>query len=412
MNQESFTDQVRDALARFHDRAYLQAHPLARQILGGILDGQEGARLQRLLLEALEDLKPQAGAQPALPERRRYDYLYLHYIEGLPHTQVAQRLNISYRQGHRDHHEAIQALSQLLWRRIRGSELLLSSKAAGGGGSETERATAELLEAELARLGRASERTLTDLRAVVDAALATVAGLAAERQLRIRAVLAPDLPSVTPIADVVRQALLSVLSYALETAAGEAVEIWGTADQRDVCLSILWAMDAPSVSLPSMHSDTRLDISRRLLDTQGGSLELTRPSEAEPLLEARMRLPAVGPVTVLVIDDDPDFLQLLQRYLRGQPYRMLAATNAPRALELAAAESPQVVVLDVLMPTQDGWMVLQELRRLEQTRNVPIVICSVLSDRNLARSLGATLFLVKPVTQRALLSVLEECQGR
>jgi CheY-like chemotaxis protein len=63
------------------------------------------------------------------------------------------------------------------------------------------------------------------------------------------------------------------------------------------------------------------------------------------------------------------------------------------------------------MPSLDGWDILQQLRRVEPTASVPIVVCSVLGDRALAESLGASRFVAKPLTQRALLAVLDDLQA-
>jgi CheY-like chemotaxis protein len=60
-----------------------------------------------------------------------------------------------------------------------------------------------------------------------------------------------------------------------------------------------------------------------------------------------------------------------------------------------------------MMPSQDGWDLLGQLRQLDETRDVPVVICSVLADTALAEALGATAVLPKPVTQRSLLALLQ-----
>lgn len=65
-----------------------------------------------------------------------------------------------------------------------------------------------------------------------------------------------------------------------------------------------------------------------------------------------------------------------------------------------------LIILDVLMPGEDGWELLMEFKANESTRDIPVVICSVFSEPQLARNLGAAAYLPKPVTQRALLRTL------
>ena len=61
-----------------------------------------------------------------------------------------------------------------------------------------------------------------------------------------------------------------------------------------------------------------------------------------------------------------------------------------------------------MMPTQDGWEILQALKAHAETSNIPVVVCSVLRERELALSLGAARFLAKPVSQRQLVDALQE----
>jgi CheY-like chemotaxis protein len=68
---------------------------------------------------------------------------------------------------------------------------------------------------------------------------------------------------------------------------------------------------------------------------------------------------------------------------------------------------PQIIVLDVMMPGEDGWVLLSQLREHPQTGHIPVIICSILPDAELARDLGAADFVRKPVRKTALLSALD-----
>ncbi len=416
MNYGFFADQVRKALARFHDRAYLQAHPLARLLLPSPFDGREGMRLQRLLLDTIEELKPQTVGLHDIPEWRRYRSIYLRYVEGLTHEQTVRELKISHRQGHRDHHEALEALVSLLWSSYQHQQGGRDDEEAGEIEPEsTEPATENLLDAELVKLARTDGRGPVSLLEVLDAVLATVAGLATIRHAQIRLEVEPNLPPVAINKDALRQVLLGVLSFVLQSGAGDDVEFRVASDGAVVQLLL-----TRTVSERGLHrtyaqathdpEDGRLRLSIRLLEMFGGSMELAQTSAEGLGLIVRLRLPAVKYTIILIVDDSPDFCQLIERFLHGYAYNVLRAYDAEQALRLAREGRPQVVILDVLMPSQDGWEILRQLRRLEQTREIPIVICSVISDWALAQSLGATHFLPKPVTQRALLSVLDQCQ--
>jgi CheY-like chemotaxis protein len=74
---------------------------------------------------------------------------------------------------------------------------------------------------------------------------------------------------------------------------------------------------------------------------------------------------------------------------------------------MAEEQAPQVIVLDVMMPERDGWTVLGQLREHPKTHDIPVIVCSILSQEQLALTLGAAQFLRKPVTRQALLSALD-----
>jgi CheY-like chemotaxis protein len=109
---------------------------------------------------------------------------------------------------------------------------------------------------------------------------------------------------------------------------------------------------------------------------------------------------------VLVIDDNPEVIQLFQRYLGGGAYYVVGATTSQEALRLTREIRPHAITLDVMMPTQDGWEILQNLKNHPATKDIPVIVCSVLREHELALSLGAADFLAKPITQQMLLMAL------
>jgi CheY-like chemotaxis protein len=110
--------------------------------------------------------------------------------------------------------------------------------------------------------------------------------------------------------------------------------------------------------------------------------------------------------TVLVIDDNEGLAYLFERYLADQACQVVAANDGQEGLNTARTASPDVIVLDVMMPDIDGWELLQRLRADPATAGTPIVICSVINDPELALSLGASAFLVKPFDRTDVLAVL------
>jgi CheY-like chemotaxis protein len=110
-----------------------------------------------------------------------------------------------------------------------------------------------------------------------------------------------------------------------------------------------------------------------------------------------------------VIEDNASLRQLYTRYLPSDRFRVLQAESGKDGLETAHREQPDVVVLDVMMRGMDGWEVLQRLKAQPSTRAIPVIICSVLPEEALAHSLGAAVFLAKPVSRVHLLDAIQAC---
>ena len=109
---------------------------------------------------------------------------------------------------------------------------------------------------------------------------------------------------------------------------------------------------------------------------------------------------------ILSIDDDAQVISLYQRYLKPQGYQVIAVTNPKEALQRAKEIKPYAITLDIMMPEIDGWQILQNLKNDPDTRNIPIVICSILEDEEKGFSLGAADYLVKPFLQEDLANTI------
>jgi two-component system alkaline phosphatase synthesis response regulator PhoP len=91
---------------------------------------------------------------------------------------------------------------------------------------------------------------------------------------------------------------------------------------------------------------------------------------------------------VLIVDDEPDVLELVEFKLAGQGFDVIRAATGVEALRKARCESPEVMVLDLLLPDLDGLSVCEILRAQPSTRDLPVIVFSVL-DRPLTSSRGA-----------------------
>jgi CheY-like chemotaxis protein len=113
--------------------------------------------------------------------------------------------------------------------------------------------------------------------------------------------------------------------------------------------------------------------------------------------------------SVLVVDDEPQVVWVLQFSLEAEGYTTFAARDGLQAINAVAEHHPQLMVLDIMMPTMDGWSVLEEMMRLPREERPRVIVVSALSnlrDRAKAAEMGADAFMPKPFNVDDLLGVL------
>jgi CheY-like chemotaxis protein len=116
------------------------------------------------------------------------------------------------------------------------------------------------------------------------------------------------------------------------------------------------------------------------------------------------------PQKVLVVDDDPIMHRVLGHYLGRKGYQMINASSGRQAIELANRELPQLIVLDVRMPEMSGLAALRQLKESESTKNIPVIVVTVNSDRLThmeSEISGAAAFLAKPFRPAQLLEEIK-----
>ena len=133
--------------------------------------------------------------------------------------------------------------------------------------------------------------------------------------------------------------------------------------------------------------------------------EMATPPQAEPATAP----PLAG--AVLVIDDDPAARELLERSLAKQRLSVASAASGEEGLALARQLRPRAIVLDVLMPSMDGWAVLAALKADPDLAATPVIMLTMVDDRDLGFALGATDYLTKPIDHSRLAAILRRHLG-
>ncbi len=422
IDRDTFGRLVQDALSHLYDHSYLQTHPLANLFAIEGASETHGQGLRRILLEAIQQIAPPPATPFQSPVWRKHRYLILRYLEDRTATEVTEDLAISERHSRRYHHEAIEALSSILWDRLQndGRQPPSTNRSAKPDNASPRNSPASrepaVLEDELAALEAGESRGPVSIGTTVDGVFSTVAPLAESRQIALTLHAAGNLPAARISRSVLRPIILEVLLTALDLPNAEAISVDVSANAQAITVSFtVRRRAAGSASTPANRGATepliahpdRLEVARRLLLAHGGRISvgdaLNQPTTIQVVL------PSVSPATILVVDDNHDARQLARRCLTGGNYSVLEAASGEEALTIALREKPSVITLDAMMPNQDGWETLQVLRSHPATRAIPVVVCSVLHERELALSLGAADYLIKPVSRQDFLAAIGRC---
>ena len=107
--------------------------------------------------------------------------------------------------------------------------------------------------------------------------------------------------------------------------------------------------------------------------------------------------------TVLVVDDDPAIRELLSMALEAEGYRVVCARNGREALDKVRRDPPDAILLDLMMPTMDGWCFLTTHQTLSTECRAPVLVMTAIGGSCMARQLGARDFLTKPFSLDTLL---------
>lgn len=402
MERDDFVAAVRHALVHLDDYLVLRSSPLLPVLFPDTTGSP--ASLQRLLIENIEALRTLGE-----PNATRWrEVLHSRYIERMLQSDVAFQYGYSVRQLRREQVNAIELLAdQMIEKYMQGengsTEL---SKQAGTSGSrqvDVEHTTNENdsgLEREIHWLKEGFPSEITRVGNEVRQVIEDAAPLAAFHNTRLDYTPArnPICAAVPPVP--LRQVLLMLLTSVIPTA-GAAVRIIERQEGEQSATITILSQGGAEDSLQEVQS--ALHVASSLLSPFGAELSLSLADGAQ----VTIALPLSAEVRILLVDDNPDARQLFHRYANNTRFDLIPTRDAMQAVQLAIDYDVRAIVLDIMMPTADGWTVLARLQHHPQTRNIPVAACSILPQERLASFLGASLFLQKPVDRERFLTALD-----
>jgi signal transduction histidine kinase/DNA-binding response OmpR family regulator/HAMP domain-containing protein/putative methionine-R-sulfoxide reductase with GAF domain len=289
-----------------------------------------------------------------------------------------------------------------------------------------------------------------NLREVVKGVMSTAIALVKDKPIELQQSVPDDLPRITADERRVRQVLLNLVSNAAKFTQEGFIRVQARVVDDEVVLSVadsgpgipdaqqdsifepFTQVDGSStrehggtgLGLTISHSFVELHGGRMWLESERGegstfyfALPIEGPPSEQEVADATasdQRLSVVEKSVdyereklILCVDDDTGVINLYRRYLHLRGYRVFGLADSSRALDVAKRLQPYAITLDVMMPQKDGWQVIRELKADPQTRDIPVIICSIISEEERGMSLGAADYLVKPIMEEDLLAALD-----
>lgn len=387
---EAFHDELQNALHHLNDPAFRPGPELLR-VLGIHSPAGEWAEPLR---QAIQRLQPPPAAPADSRNHRLHQILHLRYSRELTQDAAAEQLHITARHLRREQSEAVQSLARLLWEQAEESQQRAAPPPLPADWSAQ-------LRQELTALQRGAPGSTADVGETIQRVVELLSPVLQREAIRLEA--APHAPGMAVAAQPagLRQLLVRAISEWARHLRGGVIQAAAQRQGEQVCIR-LTGSPAP---LDYLSADPLL---RELLDEFSGEIDFDQQAEECRL---SLRLAAAPPIRVLVVDDNEDLIHFYRRYVANTRYQIIPLTDGDLLFAAVEESRPDVILLDVMLPTADGWELLTHLRQHPLGRTVPIFVCSVIQEEELARALGATGYIRKPVGRRDLLGVLDRATG-
>lgn len=393
VSPEEFEQYVYDCLLHLYDYAVLQDHPLVHRLVPHALGANRVQIFRDVVTEAIERLRPGIGLDFNSREARSYNILSLRYLDRQQTQDVIDQLGISERQFYREHPKAIQAISHILRERLSGASPP----------SDTANSATISVESEVQWVHNQAEPTPFQMEDLLRGVLSAAQSLADQHQINLKLAQIDQTSALDADRTVLRQVIIWILSQ-LIVHSPQGAQLTVTSEVVNDNQQITFLVQDGTIDAHLLQTALeKQEALSHLIAPLDGQLHYRGVSTRAFEVTLQMRLKRR---TILVVDDNPGMIDLLRRYLVGQPYQTVGVYEAKQAIQFARKSQPNVIILDVMLPGQDGWEVLQNLKNHPTTRHIPVIICSVLDVLEWAYSLGADGYLRKPPGQAAMLDEL------
>lgn len=272
-----------------------------------------------------------------------------------------------------------------------------------------------------------------ELPQVIESVMATARGLVKDTPVKLITAIDDDLPMIQADPTRIRQILLNLLSNAAKFTEDGSITVTaqqriGKGDHPEVYLSVIdtGVGIAPEDQVNLFEPFTQVDgsatrktggtglglsITRLLVDLHGGEIGLTSALGEGSTFYFTIPVSQQEKLAVLAIDNDPQVIDIYQRYLRDTDFKILSMLSYDDILELVRQYQPFVITLDTMLMDYDTWEIFQSIKEDPDTKHIPIIICSIKDEAEKALEMGAADYLPKPILSNDLINALNQIRA-
>ena len=400
---------LRDGLAHLYDPGFQPSEKLCE------LFGCEGSDIamiaQTKIVRGIEALKPGEDVPPSSRTARLYEILHSRFVLRLTLEETAMRLHMSLSSTWREQRSAIHFLASEFWRQHQ--RVLQEEEPSGPREGEPQAANPapsqidsqkqqsdwqSQTKRELAALQSHAPDVISNVGKLVQQVCELETSLAAKRDVRLEiGQIKPDLEAALH-PNVLRQILITAIGEFLKHMSGGKISLFARLEDGGILVTL-----AASITSGEIHFKEALLSNLPLPEDTSAEIHQDGTS-----VFVWVRLPSViDRLNVLVLDDNLDMIHFYQRSTEGTNYRIVAFEWGDGLTEAIQRVKPDLIILDVMLPSIDGWDLLMQIHADPSTRQIPVIVCSVVKGEELALSLGAALYLSKPVPPQDFIKALD-----
>ncbi|MCP4183711.1 MAG: hybrid sensor histidine kinase/response regulator, partial [Hyphomicrobiales bacterium] len=307
------------------------------------------------MIDSIDTFKPSANEPDQSRVWRIFDSLFCCYVQQLKQQIVADQLSISPRQLRREQRMALEALADFLWNQYNLDAAIATEQ------PQSDVGVGQFENPELAKeLGWVQDlqpANPTSLNDVLTSVLGVTEPICKDKNVSIDNQMSAFLPPLAIHDVVLTQILVNLISAAINRTPEGRITISAERSEWVVDLSVKTPQTGPT---PSLAKGANISLATEL--SKLSSIELNFTESETVAFCANLLLPIREQIPVLLVDDNEDALALFHRYTAGSRYQLISTQDPNDILELVEQAKPKMIILDIMMPETNGWMILGMLK--------------------------------------------------